>query len=223
MKMQASCVECGATILASTAQSNGGKCIPCARGTRGQMERNKRWMAEQRERRRRNDAAMERIRGEAHPAFEDFLAEEDPVGVLWPFLVATVFRDDQSKAGIAALSPGARTLYLVQVLGGEVLNGGFEQYFSNSSGEYAHETLAALQEVGASQAAKLLEQAIAAFPGGQVPTQRLARYEALQKVNAEVLEALDTAYYRLEKTTGEDLSERILAFMRNHAADRVVA
>ena len=180
-------------------------------------------MAEHRERRRRNDAAVERIRRKPHPDFNDFLGEDDPLGVLWPFMLAITFPGDKSRENLAALSPHARIVYLAEVLDGEVLNGGFSQFFSNSSGNHAHETLAALHELGATRAAGLLQRAIDTFPDGRVPHERGKRCDALEKSNDAVLDALDTEFYTLEKTTGEVLSERIIAFMSKHGAERVIA
>lgn len=52
------CRECGASILSTTADKNGGRCAPCARGTRGQSERTNQAFAEQRARRR---ASLDRL------------------------------------------------------------------------------------------------------------------------------------------------------------------
>lgn len=217
------CLECGVSILTTTAAKTGGKCVPCARGTRGQIEQGKRRAAAQRERERKNTEALERIRRKDHPTLGDFLAEDDPIGVLWSFLVDTVFHDGSGREHLEALTPNAKVLYVVQLLDGEVFNGGFHQYFSNSPGKYAHETLAALRELGAPRAAGLLQRAIDAFPNKRVPPQRAKRNDELDKTDAEALGALDTEYYALDKAGGEDLGERILSFMRLHASDHIAA
>jgi hypothetical protein len=217
------CLECGVSILTTTAAKTGGRCVPCARGTRAQIEQSKRRAARQRELERKNTEALERIRRKDHPTFGDFLAEEDPIGVLWSFLVATVFHDVSGRDNVEALTPSAKVLYMVQLLDGEVFNGGFHQYFSNSPGKHAHETLAALRELGAPRAAGLLQRAIDTFPNKRVPPHRGKRNDELDKTDAKVLAALDTEYYALDKAGGEDLGERILSFMRPHAADHIAA
>ena len=217
------CLECGVSILAETSAKTGGKCVPCARGTRAQMERGKRWNAEQRERRQTNSAALERIRRKGHPTFNDFLVEEDPLGVLWPFIIATVFRGGSNRENIDALTPSAKLIYLAQVLDGEVFNGGFHQYFSNSSGRHAHRTIFALHELAAPTRAQLLQHAIDAFPGKRVPIDRKERNDELDKTDSAILGTLDTQFYALANVGSEDLAERLLTFMKQHAGDRIAA
>ena len=215
------CEVCGVAILASTAAETGGKCIPCARGTRAQMEKNRRWLVEHRERMRKNDAARERIGRNPNPAFGEFLAEDDPIAVLGRLIVGKVFDNPSKEEHVEVLSAHARSLYFVETLEGEVLNGGFRQFFSNSSGKYAHETLVALREMGALRAAVLLEKAIDAFPDKRVPVRRRARNDALETANPEIFDALDAEYYRLEKSTGENLGKLILDFVKRNASARV--
>lgn len=217
------CEVCGVSILPTTAAETGGKCMPCARGTRVQMEKNRRWLVEHRERMRRNDAARERIGRNPNPAFAEFLAEDDPIAVLGRLIVDKVFDNPSKEEHVELLSAPARTLYFVEALDGEVLNGGFIQFFSNSSGKYAHETLAALQEIGALRAAGLLQRAIDTFPDKRVPVQRRARNDALENADSEILEALDTEYYRLEKSTGENLGKLILEFVKRNPSARITA
>jgi hypothetical protein len=216
------CAECGAEILSRTAAKTGGKCMPCAQGTRADIEAGKRHAAEERERRRVNEAVLQRIRAKEHPIFADFLVEDDPIGVLWPFLVSIVFRDSETE-DVANLTPPARNLYLVVVFDAEVVNGGLHQYFSNSSGAFAYEALAALREVGAAEAADLLRTAINAFPQQIVPGDRRERNQALDAVEPPFLDALDTKYYSFSDTGVEDLGNLMLAFMRRHASDGVAA
>lgn len=222
------CVECGAEILAVTAAKTGGKCLPCHRGTRAQMEESKRSEAEHRKRRKLNDQARERILQKARPELGDFLAEEDPLGVLWPVIVDTVYSESRRAGNIDALGSAARVIYLVTSVAGEVRNGGFHQYFSNSSGEHAHEAHRALVEVGAAETARLLESALGAFSDGSVPTDRLERNSELDAADGRrpgFLDALDREFYALEarEPVQEDLGELLLAFMRRHATATVSA
>lgn len=70
-------------------------------------------------------------------------------------------RYDDDLAIVGRLSPGYRMLYATWLLEGEVNNGGFAQFFSNSSGRFAAEALAGCRLLGATTHAALLEQAIA--------------------------------------------------------------
>jgi len=183
------------------------------------MEENKRRAAEEREQERVNAAAAERIRSKSHPTFADFLAEEDPIGVLWPFVVSRVFHESRSR-DVEVLTPAAKQLYFVVIMDGEVMNGGFHQFFSNTSGDYAHEALAALRELGAAETSTLLQTAIDTFPKKQVPKDRAQRNALLDRIDPKTLDAIDGQYYALAKCGSEDLAELILRFMRTHARER---
>jgi hypothetical protein len=216
------CSTCGVAILPSTAAANGGKCVPCATGTRGQLEAGRRRNLEWRERMRRKQEAVERIQRREQPVFADFLAEDDPIAILWSFLVGAAYRNGSQREDVEALSPAAKLVYFAQVLDGEVMNGGFRQFFANGSGRYAHEALFALRELGAPRAVELLRRAIAQFPGERVPQDHAERNRLLETLDAAGMDALDTEYYGLDRTHAEDLSKRILEHLKRHAAARVL-
>lgn len=79
----------------------------------------------------------------------------------------------------------------------ELDRGGLSQYFWSAAGDRAGETVAALRRVGAREHAELLEQAMAAFPGGGPPAE--------QDERVAVMQGLEPAFWgRLS-----DLDERI--------------
>lgn len=80
------------------------------------------------------------------------------------------------------LTPAQKTFYYNQNLEREVNNGGFDQYFLNSSGDFAHETIGALRTIGADHTAEILQCAIDLFPGKRVPRNREERISILEKI-----------------------------------------
>jgi hypothetical protein len=64
---------------------------------------------------------------------------------------------------IRSLPPGVRALYATWLVDAEVNNGGFNQYFFNSSGQYAGEALAGYELLGATDYAAVMQSAIATF------------------------------------------------------------
>jgi hypothetical protein len=56
-----------------------------------------------------------------------------------------------------------------------VNNGGFSQFFLNSSGDTAAETIAALERLGAGHTAGIVRRAVSAFPGGRPSADRDVR------------------------------------------------
>jgi uncharacterized protein (TIGR03067 family) len=80
----------------------------------------------------------------------------------------------------------------------EVNNGGFHQYFLNSAGENAVETVEALRKIGAIETAALVETACQQFPDKRPPKDRQQRIAQLDKFTLdqlEVLADLDERFY----------------------------
>ncbi|MBL7733759.1 MAG: DMP19 family protein [Chitinophagaceae bacterium] len=99
------------------------------------------------------------------------------------------------------LTVSQKTFYFNQNLEREINNGGFSQYFYNSSGNFAHETITSLRTIGANKTADILQQAIDQFPSSVVPKDRIKRQEILEQIEDtanEVWEQLDQAFYKYE-------------------------
>jgi hypothetical protein len=64
---------------------------------------------------------------------------------------------------LSTLPPAIQYVYSTALLEGEVESGGFNQYFYNSSSDYALEALQGYQVIGAREHARLLRHAIAIF------------------------------------------------------------
>ena len=102
-----------------------------------------------------------------------------------------------SRAEFEALSEEVKVAWLVHRLEAEVNNGGFHQFFLNSSGAYVRETIDALSAIGADHTKVLLQRAVqACFPGGYPDTGEehenfLADFD---DIDGEV-EPLDAAFF----------------------------
>jgi hypothetical protein len=77
-----------------------------------------------------------------------------------------------------------RTLFAAHWCQSEVLNGGFHQFFSNSTGVLAPESIVAFEALGMPQTAALVRNAIAWF-GPDYPRDRDERNERLDSVEVE--------------------------------------
>jgi hypothetical protein len=166
------CSECGALVLPSTAEGTGGLCMPCKNGTRKSMELAKERAAKERE-----------------------LEKSCPYRALWRELVDKVYKQD---VGFSTLSDNEKLYYSVNVLSGEVYNGGFEQYFNNTSAEYYRNAEHGLVQLGATSSLKLLRQAKEQlFGSNQVPKCQTERWELIRKLNRPTdLDSLDTEFYK---------------------------
>ena len=122
---------------------------------------------------------------------------------------------------LKALTPGQRALIAIEVLRSEVCNGGFGQYFWNSSCRLAPEALEGLSLIGATKHAELLSEAIAA---GKITRadflNETARRRKLKRVQFKTLfEPFDTRFYALEKSTKRNLDALAKAFYEAHQAN----
>jgi hypothetical protein len=102
---------------------------------------------------------------------------------------------------LGKLTEPQKLFYLNQNLEREVNNGGFNQYFLNSSGNYAHETILSLAAIGATKTAKILGRAIDQFPGKNVPNDRNERNVILEQIEDEankVWNELDKEFFEYE-------------------------
>ena len=166
------CAACGTVILPSTAERTGGLCMPCKNGTRKNIEQAKEYYKRERE-----------------------LDEICPFRSLWRRLVDKVYKQE---GGFAALSQEEKLYYSANVLIGEVYNGGFIQYFDNSSGEHYLYAELSLVRLGATNSLKLLRKAkevlLGSFP---VPQDHAERWAAIRKHSDEPdLDALDVEFYK---------------------------
>ena len=119
---------------------------------------------------------------------------------------------------IEKLSKEEKSFYLVFQLEREINNGGFSQFFYNSSGDFANYTAAALREIGAEKTAKICDRALALF-GGTVSNNRDERITMLNNTftdeNSEILSQCDNDFYEY----ADDLVELNYQFImknKNH-------
>lgn len=80
------------------------------------------------------------------------------------------------------LTAQEKNFLFVENLLREINNGGFNQGFYNSSGDHAHETIAALDEIGAVKISVIVKQAISIWPQGNVPKDRSVRQDILLEI-----------------------------------------
>jgi hypothetical protein len=120
------------------------------------------------------------------------------------------YGDDFSK-----LKDHQKLFYLNQNLEREINNGGFNQYFCNSSGENAHETILSLKAIGANKTANILQKAIDQFPNKTLPKDRDKRTEIVEQIEEtadEVWDNLDQKFYECE----DDLNTLNLEYIKKN-------
>ncbi len=101
------------------------------------------------------------------------------------------------------LTEPQKTFYFNQQLEIEVNNGGFDQYFFNYSGCFAHETILSLRQINAIKTANILQLAIEEFPNSIVPKNKLERIQIMETIQEKVEE------------TWEELDQKFLTYEDN--------
>lgn len=88
------------------------------------------------------------------------------------------------------LNEKERVFYITQVLEMEVNNGGFPQFFFNSSGMFANELVASFEAIGAKKTSEICKKAISIY-GNEVPMDREKREELLTSDDEEEDEKIE--------------------------------
>ena len=165
--------------------------MPCKNGTRESIEAAKLYYQRERE-----------------------LDRTDPLRRLWRELVDRVHLTD---SGYAGLSDAEKKYFAVQLLAREVYNGGFEQYFHNSSGSYYCDAEIGLEKMGATQSLPLLRRVKHLIFGiAPVPSETGQRREILRRqpfdFYRDLLDELDHLFCK----DPDGLDDRTEAFAKQH-------
>ncbi len=118
---------------------------------------------------------------------------------------------------VANFSKGKQAIYIIRQLEAEVTNGGFNQFYSNSSGQFANMIPDALNMIGARKFSSLVERANSIY---QDNYDKITKYqdgtiEGFSKsYDDNPLNSLDTEFYELYKR--EDLHKLQVDFIRRN-------
>jgi hypothetical protein len=190
MSDKVSCKSCGVMILESTAQRTSGMCMPCKNGYREHIENARAYYAGERE-----------------------LDAHSPSRALWRDLVERVHKG----SGFESLSEDEKLYFAMSVLCGEVYNGGFVQFFDNTSGEHYRSAESGLQLVGATRSLELLRQAKwVMFGEADVPSDQAVRWKAMNRAREKDLDALDEAFWKDPDQLGDKLDTFAAANLLRH-------
>jgi ElaB/YqjD/DUF883 family membrane-anchored ribosome-binding protein len=156
--------------------------------------------------------------------FSDVLQQKEPAYAVFTSAMKIVFdADDAVTEHIERLSVEARLVYLVWCLDGEIHNGGFDQFFYNSLGNYSMELLDHLKTISAAKSWKLLSHAVSLFPDSAPAQNREVRWEQLKKLDNTEFQArlsdLDEKFWKYE----DNLASRVDEFVRKNPDATVAA
>jgi hypothetical protein len=113
------------------------------------------------------------------------------------------------------LTDPQKAFYYNQNLEREINNGGFNQFYFNSSGNFAHETIDSLKAIGANKTSEIVKKANDQFPDKKVPKDRAERQNALslieEKAN-EIWEELGQKFFVYE----DDLNSLNMGYIKKN-------
>jgi hypothetical protein len=116
---------------------------------------------------------------------------------------------------MSALTDPQTNFFYNQNLEREINNGGFNQYFINSSGDFAHETIHSLKTIGANHTADILQSAIDQFPDKKVPSDRDERIDLVGQIEEtanEKWEELDQKFFEYK----DDLNSLNIEYVKKY-------
>jgi hypothetical protein len=90
----------------------------------------------------------------------------------------------------------AGLLYAAHFCQSEVCNGGFDQFFFNSTGVLAPEAVRGFRAIGQDQVADLIEKAMSSF-GSEYPRDRDHRQSLLDALDDSAFDSLDEKFFAL--------------------------
>lgn len=122
------------------------------------------------------------------------------------------------KIAFEELSAPEQVFRAVWDLESDVNNGGFEQYYRNSSGDTACHVVRALTEIGARDAAGIVARANSAFPQASPPRDQGDREEQLEVIgpkNEDLWDSLDDEFLSYP----DDLTELLYEYVKRQRAN----
>lgn len=119
------------------------------------------------------------------------------------------------RGGVQSLTEEERIVVAVEALEREVNSGGYDQFFVNSSREFAPTVVDALQRIGCKKAATITQRAIAALGVSDVTSEAIdAAMAGDDERRLAKLNRCDDSYYK----NAEPIAERLFAFIKANKA-----
>ncbi len=125
---------------------------------------------------------------------KDKVKDMDDENLFWA-IIEPIWPDENVRNElkyIAKGTPGQRAIYSITVWIREVDNGGLEQFYYNSTGDYIEEVVKGLKLIGAEEHLRILQESFKLFLNKLPPTKRKKRLKILKSMAAQEIEELFT-------------------------------
>ena len=127
--------------------------------------------------------------------------------------ISAIIMYKEQEHGIDSLTPKERYIYAIDGMLTEVNNGGFNQFFFNSTGELTYDLVPALEEIGSKKFKSIVSKAVDIF--GDIPSlDEDSRYSHLEKITKDdelqLWDECDDEFYNCD----EDIESMTVAYAK---------
>ncbi len=150
---------------------------------------------------------------------EDIYLEQTIIDGIYRLI--SMSRDGELNA-VEELSPGQRALYVTWLVEGEVNNGGFNQFYFNSSGQFSGMAVDGFRLFGANKFADLMQRANTTYESIKDDLQKFndGTIESFSKsYENNPLSEIDRLFYQIYQE--ENLSQFRIKYIRSHTEEFV--
>jgi hypothetical protein len=119
---------------------------------------------------------------------------------------------------IERLTESQKTVLFVENLEREINNGGFNQFFFNSSGDFTHETVKALKVINAFKTSDIVTKSISVWPNQDVPKDRAKRQDILEQIEEganPIWNECDEEFYKYQ----DNIVALLLDYVKSNKSD----
>ena len=121
------------------------------------------------------------------------------------------------------LTPGQRAFVAIQLLAGEIYNGGLKQFFENSSGDVTDEVLLGLRRIGAKLLLSRLRSVLKTFPKQLKLSNRRHRQAWMKGCSWDQMDVLFNDYFfRLERSKRTQLEALRWNYFKQHQQEFIL-
>jgi hypothetical protein len=116
---------------------------------------------------------------------------------------------------VEKLTEEQKVVLFIENLEREINNGGFNQFFFNSSGNFSSETMDALIKIKAGKTVMIFTNALSSWPDNKVPKDMIIRRTLLEKIENKgnpIWEKCDSDFFKYE----DDLTGLLLEFVKQN-------
>ena len=119
--------------------------------------------------------------------------------------ISDMIMEKEIEEGFSKLTEGEKVIFAINKLISEVNNGGFDQFFSNTNGEYNELVMDSLEQIKQSKLSKLFQRAIEAYESDMDEDDRL-----------DELDDLDTEFHFLDDDFYNNLYNVVTNYIKNN-------